>query len=210
MDKKLLKETALGGITSNPTFVLVLGMCPTISASGTFLNAFALGVATFAVLICSNTIISALRKVIPDQVRLPIYILIIATFCTVVKLFMERYVYDLYIEIESLIKIIAVNCIILGRAEGFAGKNGVLASLIDGASIGLGFVASMCLLGGIRQLLTEVFHIAIMSQTAGGFLILGLLMAMFNAINFAVKRYMQNKKIKNKTLSVGLEPKEAV
>lgn len=179
MDIKKFKETALGGVLNNPVFVLVLGMCPTIGMSTNVMNALGLGLATAFVLVFSNVFISLLRRVIPDKVRLPSYIIIIATFVTLVKMFLEKFLPSLNASIGRFIPLIVVNCIILGRAEAFASKNGVGYSALDGLSMGLGFTCSLVILGGVRMLLIaagfEVFKTA-----AGGFITLGLLMALFN------------------------------
>nr|WP_251612318.1 electron transport complex subunit RsxE [Pumilibacter muris] len=179
MDMKKFKETALGGVLNNPVFVLVLGMCPTIGMSTNVTNALGLGLATAFVLVFSNVFISLLRRVIPDKVRLPSYIIIIATFVTLVKMFLEKFLPSLNASIGRFIPLIVVNCIILGRAEAFASKNGVGYSALDGLSMGLGFTCSLVILGGVRMLLIaagfEVFKTA-----AGGFITLGLLMALFN------------------------------
>lgn len=179
MDKQKLKETALGGIFNNPVFVLVLGMCPTISKSTNIVDAFALGIATAFVLVFSNLFVSALRKFIPDKVRLPAYIIIIATFVTFVQMFVEAFLPELNESIGAFIALIVVNCIILARAEAFASKNSVGYAVLDGLSMGLGFTFSICLLGGIRQLLAMA-GMKVFSTTAGGFIVLGLLMALFN------------------------------
>lgn len=179
MNKNQLKSAALGGIISNPVFVLVLGTCPTIAKSDTISNGLGLGLATAFVLICSNLFISLLRKVIPDKVHLPAYIVIIATFVTVVQLFVAKFLPDLNASIGSFIPLIVVNCIILGRAEAFACKNPPLLSLIDGASMGLGFTAALVIMGAIRQVLGAI-GLTIFQQTAGGFIIFGILMATFN------------------------------
>lgn len=179
MNKNQLKSAALGGIISNPVFVLVLGTCPTIAKSDTISNGFGLGLATAFVLICSNLFISLLRKVIPDKVHLPAYIVIIATFVTVVQLFVAKFLPDLNASIGSFIPLIVVNCIILGRAEAFACKNPPLLSLIDGASMGLGFTAALVIMGAIRQGLGAI-GLTIFQQTAGGFIVFGILMATFN------------------------------
>ena len=179
MEMKKFKETALGGVLNNPVFVLVLGMCPTIGMSTNVTNALGLGLATAFVLVFSNVFISLLRRVIPDKVRLPSYIIIIATFVTLVKMFLEKFLPSLNASIGRFIPLIVVNCIILGRAEAFASKNGVGYSALDGLSMGLGFTCSLVILGGVRMLLIaagfEVFKTA-----AGGFITLGLLMALFN------------------------------
>ena len=179
MNKNQLKSAARGGIISNPVFVLVLGTCPTIAKSDTISNGLGLGLATAFVLICSNLFISLLRKVIPDKVHLPAYIVIIATFVTVVQLFVAKFLPDLNASIGSFIPLIVVNCIILGRAEAFACKNPPLLSLIDGASMGLGFTAALVIMGAIRQGLGAI-GLTIFQQTAGGFIIFGILMATFN------------------------------
>ena len=179
MDMKKFKETALGGVLNNPVFVLVLGMCPTIGMSTNVTNALGLGLATAFVLVFSNVFISLLRRVIPDKVRLPSYIIIIATFVTLVKMFLEKFLPSINASIGRFIPLIVVNCIILGRAEAFASKNGVGYSALDGLSMGLGFTCSLVILCGVRMLLIaagfEVFKTA-----AGGFITLGLLMALFN------------------------------
>ncbi len=179
MNKSRLKDAALGGILSNPVFVLVLGMCPTIAQSNTVVNAFGLGAATAIVLIVSNLTISLLRKVIPDKVRLPAYIVIIATFVTLVQMLMSGLLPDLYSSISKFIPLIVVNCIILGRAESFASKNDVLTSTVDGVSMGLGFLLAICLLGAVRQGL-GIIGLTLFTRPAGGFMVLGFLMALFN------------------------------
>lgn len=181
MNKKALKSAALGGIVSNPVFVLVLGTCPTIAKSDTISNGLGLGLATAFVLVCSNLFISLLRKVIPDKVHLPAYIVIIATFVTVVQLFVAKFLPDLNASIGSFIPLIVVNCIILGRAEAFACKNPPLLSLIDGASMGLGFTAALVIMGAIRQGLGAL-GLTIFQQTAGGFIVFGIMMAVFNYV----------------------------
>lgn len=194
MTKSELKKTALGGITNNPVFVLVLGMCPTIAKSNNIINAVSLGLCTAFVLIFSNVIISALRKVIPDKVHLPAYIVIIASLVTFVQMVVSSFLPSLNDSIGAFIALITVNCIILGRAEAFAGKNKVLPSLIDGVSMGLGFVASITLLGAVRQLLTVMFGEGFFDRTMGGFIILGLMMALFNFI-FAYAKERHEKKL---------------
>ena len=182
-----MKKTALGGLTNNPVFVLVLGMCPTIAKSDNIINAVSLGLCTAFVLVFSNVIISALRKVIPDKVHLPAYIVIIASLVTFVQMVVSSFLPDLNDSIGAFISLITVNCIILGRAEAFAGKNKVLPSLIDGLSMGLGFIAAITLLGAVRQLLTLAFGSGFFDKTMGGFIVLGLVMAVFNAIFATVK-----------------------
>ena len=188
MDKKEIKETLLGGILNNPVFVLVLGTCPTIAKSDTISNALGLGLATAFVLICSNLFISLLRKLIPDKVRLPAYIVIIATFVTIVQLFVAKFLPDLNKSIGAFIPLIVVNCIILGRAEAFASKNNVGYSVLDGISMGIGFTLSLLLMGSIRQGLSAL-GLTIFQATAGGFIVFGLLMALFNFVLYEVKEH---------------------
>lgn len=181
INRKEIKETALGGILNNPVFVLVLGTCPTIAKSDTISNGLGLGLATAFVLICSNVFISLLRKLIPDKVRLPAYIVIIATFVTIVQLFIAKFLPDLNASIGAFIPLIVVNCIILGRAEAFASKNNVALSALDGVSMGLGFTLSLVLMGALRQGLGAI-RLTLFQATAGGFIVFGLMMALFNFV----------------------------
>lgn len=190
MDTKKLKDTALGGIRNNPVFVLVLGMCPTIGMSTNVQNALGLGLATAFVLIFSNIFISLLRKVIPDKVRLPSYIIIIATFVTLVQLFLTKFLPALNASIGRFIPLIVVNCIILGRAEAFASKNSVGYAALDGVSMGLGFTCSLVILGAIRMALIAA-GLGIFETAAGGFITLGCLMALFN---YVLNLYRNRKK----------------
>lgn len=175
------KEILLGGIVNNPVLVLVIGMCPTMAQTTSLFNAFGLGVATLAVLVFSNMLISALRKIIPDKVRIPSFILVIATLVTLVEITLAHFLPDLYKAIGTSIKLIVVNCIILGRAEAFANKNGVVDSILDGVSMGLGFLVVACIVGGIRELLISA-GIAVFGTTAGGFIVLAMIMAVANSI----------------------------
>ena len=172
MDRDKLKNAALSGILNNPVFVLVLGMCPTISQSTSVTNALGLGLATAFVLVFSNLFISLLRKVIPDKVRLPAYIVIIATFVTLVQMFISSFLPSLNDSIGAFIPLIVVNCIILGRAEAFASKNDPLSATVDGLSMGVGFVLAIVLLGAIRQTLAAA-GFTVFTMTAGGFIVLG-------------------------------------
>ncbi len=192
MDAGKLKSAALSGILNNPVFVLVLGMCPTISQSTSVTNALGLGLATAFVLVFSNLFISLLRKVIPDKVRLPAYIVIIATFVTLVQMFITSFLPSLNDSIGAFIPLIVVNCIILGRAEAFASKNDVLSATVDGLSMGLGFVLSIVLLGAIRQALGAA-GLTVFTKTAGGFIVLGFMMALFNALLGRYKEYRNGK-----------------
>ena len=164
-----LKILMNGIITENPTFVLLLGMCPTLGTTSSAMNGMSMGLATMFVLICSNMVISALKNVIPDMVRIPGYIVVIATFVTVVQMCMEAFIPALYASLGLFIPLIVVNCIVLGRAEAFAAKNGVVASAFDGIGIGLGFTIALTLLGAIRELLGtgKLFNLTIMPEQFG-------------------------------------------
>lgn len=151
MDK--FKIILNGIIKENPTFVLLLGMCPTLGTTTSAINGMGMGLATMVVLMCSNVVISLVKNLIPDMVRIPSFIVIIATFVTVLEMLMKAYVPALYASLGLFIPLIVVNCIVLGRAESFAAKNGALASLCDGVGIGLGFTLALTLLGAVRELL---------------------------------------------------------
>ena len=146
-----LKVLASGIIKNNPTFVLVLGMCPTLGTTTSAENGFGMGVATMAVLILSNLVISLIKNLIPDKVRIPAFIVVIASFVTIISMLMQAYVPALYASLGVFIPLIVVNCIILGRAEAFASKNGPVASIFDGIGIGLGFTLSLTLVGAVGQ-----------------------------------------------------------
>ena len=191
-----LKILMNGIITENPTFVLLLGMCPTLGTTSSALNGMSMGLATMFVLICSNMAISAFKNVIPDMVRIPGYIVVIATFVTVVQMCMEAFVPALYASLGLFIPLIVVNCIVLGRAEAFAAKNGVVASAFDGIGIGLGFTIALTLLGAIRELLGtgKLFNLTIMPEqfgslifvlAPGAFIALGFLIAIVNKLRKA-------------------------
>ena len=183
-----------GVIKENPTLVLMLGMCPTLAVTTSCMNGFGMGVSTLVVLVMSNLVISALRKVIPDAVRLPAYIVIVASLVTVVELLMEAYVPDIYDALGIYIPLIVVNCIILGRAEAYASKNPPLLSAMDGLGMGLGFTISLSVIGLIRELLGAgtVFGvqvmpaaykpIAIFIKAPGAFLVLAFLVIIMNAL----------------------------
>ena len=180
-----------GIIKENPTFVLILGMCPTLGTTTSAVNGLGMGVATMAVLILSNIFISLIKNLIPDKVRIPAFIVVIASFVTVVDMLMQAYVPSLYASLGVFIPLIVVNCIILGRAEAFASKNGVLDSALDGVGIGLGFTLSLTTIGAVREVLGsgEIFGISlgtgdymplVFVLAPGGFLVLGFLMVLFN------------------------------
>ena len=182
-----------GLIKENPTFVLILGMCPTLGTTTSAINGMGMGLATMAVLMCTNTVISALKNLIPDQVRIPSYIVVIAAFVTIVQMCMQAYMPDLYATLGLFIPLIVVNCIVLGRAEAFAAKNNPLASFMDGVGIGLGFTGALTIIGAIRELLgtgcifgfnlyPERFGILVFVLAPGAFLTLGYLIAIINKI----------------------------
>ena len=190
----LVREFTKGLWRENPTFKLVLGMCPTLAVTTSAVNGLGMGLATTFVLVCSNVAVALLRKAIPSQVRIPAYIVIIASFVTVVQLCMEAYTYDLFKALGIFIPLIVVNCIILGRAEAFAGKNPVVPSFIDGAGMGLGFTLSLFILGSVREvlgsgsllglhLLGAQYHpFLLFILPPGAFITLGLLLAGMNRI----------------------------
>ena len=140
-----------GIIKENPTFVLVLGMCPTLGTTTSAMNGMGMGVATMAVLIMSNFVISCIKNLIPDKVRIPAFIVVIASFVTIIQMLMEAYVPSLYASLGVFIPLIVVNCIILGRAEAFASKNSPFDSILDGVGIGLGFTLSLTVIGAVRE-----------------------------------------------------------
>ncbi len=189
----LSKEFFKGIFKENPVFVLVLGMCPTLAVTTSVEKAIGMGLASTFVLVCSNLIISLIKKFVPDEVRIPIFIVVIATFVTLVKLIMAAYFPALKAALGIFLPLIVVNCIILGRAEAFASKNGPVASLIDGLGMGVGFTLSLMLLGAIREILgsgallgipfadgLENYTQTLFILAPGGFLTLGLLMGFFN------------------------------
>ncbi|MDR1368562.1 MAG: electron transport complex subunit E [Dysgonamonadaceae bacterium] len=191
--KNNLKILTNGIIGENPTFVLLLGMCPTLGTTSSALNGMAMGLATTFVLICSNMTISSMKNLIPDQVRIPAYIVLIAAFVTVVQMLMEAFIPALYAGLGLFIPLIVVNCIVLGRAEAYAAKNKVIPSMFDGIGIGLGFTLALTLLGACRELLgtgkmfsltvyPENFGSLIFVLAPGAFIVLGFLIAIINKI----------------------------
>ena len=191
-----LKVILNGIITENPTFVLLLGMCPTLGTTSSAINGMSMGLATMFVLICSNIVISAVKNLIPDMVRIPAYIVVIATFVTVVQMCMQAFVPALYATLGLFIPLIVVNCIVLGRAEAFAAKNGVVASACDGIGIGLGFTLALTLLGACRELLGtgKLFNLTLVPEeygslifvlAPGAFIVLCYLVAIVNKLRKA-------------------------
>lgn len=192
--KGILERLYNGIIKENPVFVLMLGMCPTLAVTTNAKNGFGMGIATMAVLIMSNCLISLLRKVIPQGVRVPVYIVIIASFVTVVEMLMHAYVTSLYDSLGIYIPLIVVNCIILGRAEQYASKNNVILSIFDGIGIGLGFTLGLTIIGMVReligagtlfgkQIMPEAYEpISIFVLAPGAFLVLAFLCAIQNKL----------------------------
>lgn len=179
-----------GFIKDNPTFALVLGMCPTLATTTSAMNGMEMGLATLFVLVLSNMAISALAPIVPDKVHIPVYIVVIATFVTVLQLLMQAFVPAVYATLGLFIPLIVVNCIVLGRAEAFANKNGVLDSALDGLGIGIGFTISLTVIGIVREILGSgsVFGckfipgdgILAFVMAPGAFMVLGYLMVLFN------------------------------
>ncbi|MDE6463500.1 MAG: electron transport complex subunit E [Muribaculaceae bacterium] len=189
-----LKAIVDGAIRRNPTFVLILGMCPTLGTTATALTGLSMGLATLFVLICSNGAISSIKRLVPGQVRIPVFIIVIASFVTILQMLMQAFVPALYTSLGIFIPLIVVNCILLGRAEAFASKNSVLLSLADGLGVGLGFTAALTLLGCVRELLGSgsVFGLTVYPAdfgalvfvlAPGAFIVLGFMIALFNYIN---------------------------
>lgn len=188
-----LKNLTKGFIKENPTLVLLLGMCPTLGVTTSALNGLGMGLATTFVLIGSNLVVSAVKDFIPDKVRIPSYIVIIATFVTIVELVMQAYLPALYNQLGLFIPLIVVNCIVLGRAEAFASKNSISASVMDGLGMGLGFAFALTLLGSIRELLGNgaIFNFKLIQSDGmlvfvlapGAFIALGYLIAIINRLN---------------------------
>lgn len=198
---KIIKQFKDAAILNNPTFIQVLGMCPTLATTTSAENALGMGLAATAVLILSNVIISLLRKIIPNQVRIASYIVIISGAVTAIELLMKAYLVDLYDSLGIFIPLIVVNCIILARAEAFASKNNVFSSFIDGVATGLGFTGALFIVGCIRELLgagsifgiailPEALHATIFIMAPGAFLTLGAVIALVQKI----KKTLENKK----------------
>lgn len=198
MKQNSVSERLINGIVKeNPTFVLMLGMCPTLAVTTSAINGLGMGLTTMVVLALSNMFISMLRKIIPDKVRIPAFIVVIASFVTVVELLLKAYIPFLYDALGLYIPLIVVNCIILGRAEAYASKNGVISSLFDGIGMGLGFTVALTMIGAVRELLGagEVFGYHIMPESyvpcsifvlaPGAFFVLAVLTAIQNKIKIA-------------------------
>ena len=183
-----------GIIMENPVLILVLGTCPTLATTTSVISAFSMGIAATIVLICSNVVISALRKIIPDSVRIPCYIVIIAAFVTAVQMLLQAYLPDIYKMLGVYLALIVVNCIILGRAEMYANKNSVLDSALDGVGLGIGFLVALLIMATIREVIGNAsfagieisfltnYKIPILTQAPGGFLVYGIVIAVMNKL----------------------------
>lgn len=193
---KYLKIFFNGLIKENPTFVLLLGMCPTLGTTSSALNGMSMGLATTVVLICSNFIISLIKNLVPDMVRIPSFVVVIASLVTVLQMLIEAYAPAINESLGLFIPLIVVNCIILGRAEAFAAKNGAVESIFDGIGIGLGFTFALTLLGGVRELLGtgKIFSFTVFPENygalvfvlaPGAFIALGYLIALINKLKKA-------------------------
>ena len=195
MDKKSSLSVLTNGILKeNPVLVLILGTCPTLATTTTVNGAFGMGIAAMIVLICSNVFISLLRKVIPESMRIPCYIVIIAGFVTIVKMLVQALLPDLYTTLGVYLDLITVNCIILGRAEMFAGKNNVVNSALDGVGMGLGFTLALCAMATIREVFgaasfagisigfLQNYKIEMLTKAPGGLLVYGLMIALIYVI----------------------------
>ena len=207
-----IKQTFKKAIVENPIFALFLGLCPVLALSNSFDAAFGMSLAVIAVLVMTNVIISAIRKIVPNEIRIPVYIIIIASVVTIVQMLMSAFMATVYNSLGVYLSLIVVNCIILGRAESFASKNTVLDSLLDAIGIGLGFLLSICTIAVVREFFgtsglkftnpftgKEIFSfviaegeyaIAILTKPSGAFLVFGLLTALVNSITIS----KQNKK----------------
>ncbi len=192
MSSNKLNLFTKGFLKENPTFVLLLGMCPTLATTTSAINGLSMGLATLFVLVLSNIAISAIAPLVPDKVHIPVYIVVIATFVTILQFAMQAYTPAMYTTLGLFIPLIVVNCIVLGRAEAFACKNSILDSALDGLGIGLGFTLSLTVLGIVREILGSgsVFGykfisgdgILVFVMAPGAFLALGYLMVLFNKI----------------------------
>ena len=185
-----------GLVKHNPTFVLILGMCPTLGTTSSAITGMSMGLATLAVLVCSNMAISAIRNIVPDKVRIPAFIVVIASFVTILQMVMQAWMPGLYSALGIFIPLIVVNCILLGRAEAFASRNGVFLSMCDGLGTGAGFCLALTAIGIVRELLGtgSVFGLQIYNDSfgallfvlaPGAFIVLGLLIALFNRLRHA-------------------------
>ena len=209
MAKQDLKKIFFNIITENPTFRLVLGMCPTLAVTTSVLNGLGMGLATAFVLVCSNLVISLLRNFIPSKVRIPAFIVVIASFVTIVQLVLNAFLPDLASSLGLFIPLIVVNCIIFARAEAFASKNGPLASMTDGLGMGLGFTVSLTLISAVRELIgsgtllgfpvlgANYPGVLLFVLAPGGYITLGLVMVAFNTVMGRIDKRRRAKNAEN-------------
>lgn len=202
----IMKSLKEGIITNNPSFIQLIGMCPTLGVTTSAMNGLAMGLATAAVLVCSNLAISLIKKIVPDEIRIPVFVVVIATFVTAIGMILAAFQPELNKSLGLFIPLIVVNCIILGRAEAFASKNSPIASIFDGIGMGLGFAIALTILGIIREILGsgQLFGMNIMGASfqpslmfilpPGAFFVLGLIVATINKVN--------NRKVKQNTESI--------
>lgn len=202
----IMKSLKEGIITNNPSFIQLIGMCPTLGVTTSAMNGLAMGLATAAVLVCSNLAISLIKKIVPDEIRIPVFVVVIATFVTAIGMVLAAFQPELNKSLGLFIPLIVVNCIILGRAEAFASKNSPIASIFDGIGMGLGFAIALTILGIIREILGsgQLFGYSIMGEAfqpslmfilpPGAFFVLGLIVATINKVN--------NRKVKQNTESI--------
>ncbi len=213
---KLPEELSNGMFKNNPIFIQALGMCPTLATTTSATNALGMGMATLAVLIMSNVVISLIRKIVPDKIRIPVYVIIIAGFVTMIDLLMHGFLYDLWKTLGLFIPLIVVNCIILGRAEAYASKNGVFKSILDALGMGLGFAGALLLLGSVREILGagtwfglplwgDAFNVFIMILPPGAFITLGLLVAGLNWIGISKEEKRKQKEKEAKAAAQAAE-----
>jgi electron transport complex protein RnfE len=205
---KKLEIVKSGVITSNPVFRLMLGTCPTLAVTTAAINGIAMGAAVIFVLVCSNVLVSLLRNIIPDKVRIPAFVVIIATFVTIVQMVMRKFVPDLYDALGIFLPLIVVNCVILARAEAFASLNPVADSALDGLSMGVGFMISLTIMGMVRELLgagsffgipisgVEDITMTVFILPAGGFITYGMLLALVNFVTAKLAKKADAKKLK--------------
>lgn len=198
--KKLIERLKTGVITENPVFVQVLAMCPTLAVTSSVQNAIGMGIAATVVLIGSNAVISLLRKLIPDKIRIPAFIVVIASFVTLIQFLLQAYLPDLYKSLGIFIPLIVVNCIILGRAEAYASKNSVVSSIFDAIGMGLGFTVALTILACIRELLgagtiygiqilpSSYEPMGIMQLAPGAFITLGIILAVMNQVKISKEK----------------------
>ncbi|MDY3848568.1 MAG: electron transport complex subunit E [Prevotella sp.] len=188
-----IKIITNGIVKENPTFVLLLGMCPTLATTTSSINGMSMGLATMFVLICSNIVVSLIKNLTPDKVRIPVFVVVIASFVTILQMSLKAYLPEINKSLGLFIPLIVVNCIILGRAEAFACKNGPLASFFDGVGIGLGFTLGLTLLGTVREffgagsvfgftLMPETYNVLLFILPPGAFISLGYLIALINKL----------------------------